>query len=171
MQSIGVNFKSSGKLMMVFVSAGLFALSVLLYLYYTVAIQNFAIILPLCLLIVFATSYAVCDQALMLWPWSIVGFMIKADCLHLVRRDNAKYAAIVLPTTTVNVYLTVLNLQRIDSATDTAVKKRFLARCGAYLQQVFFYKLNIIVMQDKFVDGDDFRRLRVWLRFSAIGDR
>lgn len=152
---------------MVFTSAGLIALAILLYLYLTAAIHNTAIIVPLSLLIVFTTSYAVFDQALMLFPWSVVEITIQANHLYAITRDQAKHAVIVLPTTTVNVHLTMLNLQHIDSETNEQVKNMMM-RCGARLKRVFFSKQHIVVIRDKCAHSQNFRRLRVWLRYAAI---
>jgi hypothetical protein len=170
MQSITINFKSSSKLIILFTTAALIALVIVLYLFFAAAIHNIAIILPLSLLIVFAASYTVLDQALMLLPWSVVGITIQADGIYVITRDQPKYPAIVLPTTTVNAYLTVVNLQRIDIETNSDVKNMML-RCRKCFKRLFFSKQHIIVMQDKCIDSQNFRRLRVWLRFAVIDYR
>lgn len=172
MQSIVVNFKPSFSLITIFVCAGLFALIIPAWLFFDGAIKNHAIILPLGLLIIFATSYAVCCHGLLVLPWSCVGLTIQVDKMVIKRRDGTLFKVTVLPSTTVNVHLTVLSLMRlcepVNQTSKKPMSKELMARFNRLIKQVFLARYHIVLMQDKVMNDDSYRQLRVWLRFAAI---
>ena len=82
-------------------------------------------------------------------PWSCVGLDISnKNALTLVRKDGQKTTVTVLPSTTVTPYLTVINCHIV----------------GANFMQRLFNP-NIVIFADA-IDAEQYRQLRVWLRWA-----
>jgi len=95
--------------------------------------------------------YFSCRDALLVFSWSYTSLNINAkDQLQLVRKDGKKLEVNVQENTVVTAYLTVLNCQRQEST---------------FLQRLL--PLHIVIFSDA-VNADDFRQLRVWLRWSKL---
>lgn len=169
MHAIEVNFKPSIQLTGLFIGVGLSALGILLLLFVVGAMTSQALIWPLSVLIVVATSYAVCLHGLLWLPWSCVLIKIQGELLFYKQKNGAKLEANVLPSSTVTAHLTVINLQRIDinnvsSASSVSWTESLLFWC----QRQWMKNVEIIILNDRCVDAEPYRQLRVWLRLAAL---
>jgi hypothetical protein len=169
MHAIEVNFKPSIQLTGLFIGVGLSALGILMLLYIVGAITSQALIWPLAVLVVVATSYAVCLHGLLWLPWSCVSIKIQGELLFYLQKNGAKLEANVLPSSTVTAHLTVINLQRIvvndvNSASSVSLTESVLFWC----QRQWMKNVEIIILNDRCVDAEPYRQLRVWLRLAAL---
>lgn len=99
--------------------------------------------------VVLATLYFTAQDALLRLPWSIVSLDLNSkDELIITDKRGIKTKAIVLPSSFVASYLTVLNL-KLGSA---------------------IWRRNMILTPDR-MDEDSFRQLRVWLRWSSAQNK
>ena len=142
---IKLDLKPSWPLAMLFSGVALGACVVLVYLP-----LDYRLKLAMVAVTIIAGIYHTLQDALLMTPRSIIRLTLNSKGkFHLVCRNGVETAVSILPSSLVMPYLTVLNL---DSG------KRFSGR-------------SLVITPDR-VDKEDFRRLRVWLRWSpqAISD-
>lgn len=128
-----------------------------------------ALIWPLSVLIVVATSYAVFLHGMLWLPWSCVSIKIQGELLFYKQKNGAKLEAHVLPSSKVTAHLTVINLQRIvindaSSASSVSLIESLLFLC----QRQRMKNVEIIILNGRCVDAEHYRQLRVWLRIAAL---
>lgn len=98
-----------------------------------------------------ATIYFIAKNALLSLPWSYEGFNIDSkNQLQLLRKDGVRLDVLVLPSTTVTAFLTVLNVQ---------------AKSPTPLQKILTFK--VLILPDT-LNAEDYRQLRIWLRWAKI---
>lgn len=132
-------FKCSGALSWLLATAGLLAAAILALMPLTLYIK-----LPALLMVLLATAYHLALHAWLRLPWSCVALSIDSGgAIRISFRDGQQAAARVLPSSFVSAYLTLLNLRLDDGCTG----------------------LSLLLVPDR-VAHDDFRRLRVWLRWG-----
>ncbi|HNZ56283.1 MAG TPA: hypothetical protein PKL58_02870 [Methylophilaceae bacterium] len=102
-------------------------------------------------LIMLATIYFIAKNALLSLPWSYVGLSVDSkNQLQLLRKDGVRLDVLVLPSTTVTAFLTVLNVQ---------------AKSPTLLQKIMTFK--VLILPDM-LNAEDYRQLRIWLRWAKI---
>ncbi len=139
MKPIKLNLKPSYRLAGALVLASLGACTIVLCMPMSISLKFF-----ICVPVVLVTAFYVAQDALILLPWSFTELTLNAKGELLVtRRDGSDSLARVLPSSFVAAYLTVLNLRVSGSR----------------------WQRNMLITADR-VDGDAFRRLRVWLRWG-----
>lgn len=169
MHAIEVNFKPSIQLTGLFIGVGLSALGILLLLYVVGTMTSQTLIWPLCVLIVVATTYAVCLHGLLWLPWSCVSVKILGELLFYKQKNGTKFEAFVLPSSTVTAYLTVINLQRVDaSEASSYLSTSYTKSLFLWCQRKWMTNTEIIILTDSCIDAEPYRQLRVWLRLAAL---
>lgn len=104
--------------------------------------------------IALGAAYFIAKDALLSLPWSYVALSIDSkNQLQLLRKDGVRLDVFVLPSTTVTAFLTVLNGQ---------------VKLPTLLQQ--FFTLNVMILPDT-LNAEDYRQLRIWLRWAKIGQK
>ena len=111
--------------------------------------------LAIVVVIVCSAAYAVCCYGLLLLPWSCVGLTVNAkNQLSITRRDGAQLLDVsVIADSVVTPYLTVV---------------RFHQKNAAILSRVFSFQM--IILPDS-LDAENYRQLRVWLRWGQTHNR
>lgn len=101
-------------------------------------------------MIIVSAVYAILYHGLLLLPWSCVGLKVnKKNQLELVLKNGDILEVIVQPNSVVTLYLTVINSYIKDAG----------------LIHGLFHQHHIIFFDA--VNADDYRQLRVWLRWAA----
>lgn len=101
--------------------------------------------------IVLVTIYEIAKNALLSLPWSYVGLSIDSkNQLQLLRKDGTRFDALVLPSTTVTAFLTVLNGQ---------------VKSPTLLEKII--TMHVLILPDT-LNAEDYRQLRVWLRWAKV---
>lgn len=135
---IRLDLKPSTLLAMILISAAVGACVVALAMPIPAYVQ-----IGLVVAVIIATAYHAMDS-LLLFPWSIVCVELSSKGeLKTIRKDARQEIIHILPGSFVMPAMTILNI-----------------RTGS-----FFRRKNVLITRDR-VDGDEFRRLRVWLRWS-----
>ncbi|HPX89530.1 MAG TPA: hypothetical protein PL133_09700 [Methylophilaceae bacterium] len=102
-------------------------------------------------LIMLATIYFIAKNALLSLPWSYVGLSVDSkNQLQLLRKDGVRLDVLVLPGTTVTAFLTVVHCQ---------------AKLPTLLQKILTFK--VLILPDM-LNAEDYRLLRIWLRWAKI---
>lgn len=144
MQPIQLEFKPSVTLciLLVLMSVGACCIVVL-------QSWQWQIKLALILLIVPAATYALLLYGWLCLPWSIVALTINStQQLQLKRRDGTRLDVMVQGNSVVLPYLTIINSQRV-----AATWRQWQSHPA------------VIIFPDA-VEANDYRRLRVWLRWA-----
>ena len=103
------------------------------------------------LLVLLSTGYFCLRDALLWLPWSYKAIHIDhKNQLRLTQKSGKQFEMHVLANTVVTAYLTVLNGQ-LKEAT---LLQKLIAK-------------HLIILPDA-VDAEDYRQLRVWLRWSKV---
>lgn len=113
---------------------------------------------------------------MLILPWSCVGLQIKADGLLVNQHDGRLFKAIILPTTTVTAYLTIIHLKRAENIAFSLHQplSKLPKPVQSVVRYLFFRHDHILVLPDKFggrtsvAAQNSYRQLRVWLRCAAI---
>lgn len=101
--------------------------------------------------IVPVTIYVIAKNALLSLPWSYVGLSIDSkNQLQLLRKNGTRLDVLVRPSTTVTAFLTVLNGQ---------------VKSPTLLEKIF--TLHVLILPDT-LNAEDYRQLRVWLRWAKV---
>lgn len=136
---IGLDLKPSYLLAMIFAGAALGACLILAYMPLALWIK-----LVLAAAALITGLYHILQDALLVMPRSVIRLELNSKGkFHLVRRNEEKMVAGILPSSFVMPYLTILNLSNGQ----------------------LFSGRSVVITPDR-VDQDSFRRLRVWLRWS-----
>lgn len=106
--------------------------------------------LLLVMMILGSLAYVILERGLLLMPWSVIALDINVkNELMLMRRDGVLMQdLLVCPDSVVTTYLTIIRYQPKDAK---------------LLQRLFSFYL--VIFPDA-VDAENFRRLRVWLRWG-----
>jgi toxin CptA len=145
MKPIQLDFKPSITLTLIFCVMGISAGAILILP---------ALLLQIKLLLVFAILaaiiYTVCQYGLLLLPWSCIALNINSsNQLQLVHKSGRVLSVDLCRDSVVTPYLTVINCKPQDA--------KLLARLFAQ---------HLVILPDM-LDADDYRQLRVWLRWGA----
>jgi hypothetical protein len=105
----------------------------------------------LMLMVLLLVVYNVWRYALLRLPNAVIAISVnKANQLHLVLKNGQQIEVIVQPNTVVTAFLTVLNCVPKEATT----LQKLLAK-------------HVVILADA-VDVEQFRQLRVWLRWAKL---
>jgi hypothetical protein len=96
-------------------------------------------------------AYILCQQALLLLPWSYTGVSVNSKNEFYLRcKKGEKILATVKGSTVVTSYLTVIHVKVAQDAGFKFVRQR-----------------EVVVMPDGVANDEAYRQLRVWLRWGT----
>lgn len=145
MKPIQIDFKPSSSLGLIIFAMGSGASAIILNL----PALNAQIKLLLVMMTLVAVIYHICRYGLLMLPWSCVALKINSkNQLQVIYRNGRLVCVDVCRDTVVTPYLTVINCKAHDA--------NFFARLLA---------LHIVILPDM-LDAENFRQLRVWLRWG-----
>ncbi len=146
MTPIQLDFKPSSLLIIIL---GSFVISMILVLMIIDLAWLWRLIMIMAL--VLSAMYAISKDGMMCMPWSVLKLTVNAQQeLHLYRKNGQQLLAQVEASSVVTPYLTILHLRTLPTTTH---KKTWRNRQA------------VIVLPDH-VDKEDYRQLRVWLRWG-----
>lgn len=145
MKPMQLDFKPSITLTLIFCAMGISAGAILILP---------ALVLQIKLLsgfgILAAVIYATCQCGLLLLPWSCIALNINSNNqLQIVHKNGKVLSVDLCRDSVVTPYLTVINCKSQDA--------KLLARLFAQ---------HLVILPDM-LDAEDYRQLRVWLRWGA----
>ena len=149
MQPIQLDLKPSILATALFILMSIGALSIVMLLDFS-GLVNWQFKSLLSAMIVISATYAVLCYGLLLLPWSCVALKVSIkNQLELVLKNGDILEVVVQPSSVVSLYLTVLNSRIKNSG----------------LINSLFHQHHLIFFDA--VNADDYRQLRVWLRWAS----